>query len=416
MNTEKICLQSISAPDSNRQPKIIGPYLLGRRIGKGGMAEVFAATQRGAAGFERTVCIKRLLPHLGHDPDTREALAREAKLLGSLEHGNIVSVHDCIYDGNSPAIVMELVDGMDLKTLIRALYVRGTTLTDDVVAHVVGEVLRGLVYAHRRRIIHRDLSPHNVLTSLQGVVKITDFGIAKVLATLATRTDALKGKLYYLSPEQARGQRVDHRTDLYAVGLLAYEMLTGRRFHKPVKNRHIVEVIAEAKPPRLEDIDSALTVFLEQLLAPRPKARFETAREALLALPQLNTQGSLCADKLGEIVREMIGRREGDAPLPPDGDESTEISPLPTSPIVAHRAVDTTTTLRQPITPHRRRSPSVRPTIELPTCRSKPKAPIRRRPSGGAPLIGKVVAAIACIFALLALGLALGVGGSLVLQ
>ncbi len=184
----------------------VGRYRLERRLGRGGMAEVFAAEHGGAAGFGRPVCVKRILPDLTADEEFRRLFVREARVAGHLTHSNIVQVFDCIEDGQSLAIVMELIDGLDLRDLIRKLRTRGETLPEPLVAYVAGQLLSGLGFAHRQQVVHRDVSPHNVLLSREGEVKLADFGVAKVMITIyETKTGDLKVKIPYMSPEQVQG-------------------------------------------------------------------------------------------------------------------------------------------------------------------------------------------------------------------
>jgi serine/threonine-protein kinase len=292
-----------------------GLYRLGRRLGKGGMAEVFAATRVGAAGFERAVCLKRILPHLSADPEFRELFVREARVAGTLCHSNIVQVFDCIEDGENLAIVMELVEGVDLKRLCRSLLGRSQRVPPRAVAHVAGQLLGGLRYAHERRVVHRDISPHNVLVSCEGEVKLADFGVAKAMMTRASRTGTLKGKLAYMSPEQASARPVDHRSDLYSAGLVLFELLVGRRFFPPVGHSELLGLVSNARPPRLVGVEPELSALVGGLLEPRPEDRFQSARDALAALPSWDAVGPAGAAALAELVRS-IDRAPCDESLP----------------------------------------------------------------------------------------------------
>lgn len=299
-----------------------GRYRLLRPIGRGGMAEVFAAYSVGAGGFERPVCVKRMLPHAADDRQFRELFLREVKIAGRLCHGNLVQVFDCFEEGEQLGLVMELVDGIDLKSLVQALGEQGRRLPEALVAHVAGQILAALAYAHDHRIIHRDISPHNVLVSRAGEVKIGDFGIAKAMITLATRTGTLRGKLAYMSPEQAGARAVDHRTDLYSTGLILYELITGERFFGRDAQWRLIYQVVHAQKPSLSDASPALARLVEGLLEPEAGARLDSADAALEALPPLAEIGPAGARALGALVCELTAER-GELLTPPVPDDDT---------------------------------------------------------------------------------------------
>jgi serine/threonine-protein kinase len=207
-----------------------GKYIMERRLGGGGMAEVFLARTVGAEGFSRPVAIKRVLSGLSDNPQFAQQFVSEAQLTSRLQHPNIVSVLDFDRDPESRLfLVMELVDGIDLDGLIAT-----GPLPFSLVIYLAIEILRGLGYAHDlpisadgvRGIVHRDVSPHNVLLSWEGAVKVSDFGIAKACAASnATASMTVKGKPAYMSPEQANGAPLDGRSDLFSVGVMLFEML-----------------------------------------------------------------------------------------------------------------------------------------------------------------------------------------------
>jgi serine/threonine-protein kinase len=210
-----------------------GKYVLERRLGGGGMAEVFLARTVGAEGFSRWVAIKRILPGYSESPQFARMFVAEAQLSSRLQHPNVVAVADFDRDGEGRLfLVMELVEGVDLDGLNQT-----GLLPFPLVIHLIAEALRGLGYAHDlppggdgvRGLIHRDVSPHNVLLSWEGAVKVSDFGIAKARsASDATASEMIKGKPAYMSPEQANGEPLDGRSDLFAIGVMLWEMLTGR--------------------------------------------------------------------------------------------------------------------------------------------------------------------------------------------
>jgi serine/threonine protein kinase/tetratricopeptide (TPR) repeat protein len=291
-----------------------GRYRLLERLGQGGMAEVFKAKSFGVEGFEKILVIKRILPELARSPEFAEMFIHEAKLAVRLSHANIVQVFDL---GLAPAseglgtkqpaayyMAMEFVNGLDLATLLSRSRRQQVPLPIDLCVYVAAEVAKGLDHAHRRRddqmrplgIVHRDVSPQNVLLSLEGEVKVTDFGIAKAKGAIdtgareETQRRQLQGKFAYMSPEQARGDAVDARSDLFSLGIVLYECLAGvNPFSAPTTFETMRRVQACEYPP-IELLRSEtppdLVLLLKQALAKDPDARFADAGrmyEALLA-------------------------------------------------------------------------------------------------------------------------------------
>ncbi len=214
-----------------------GNYVLLERVAIGGMAELFRAESLIGQTFPTEICIKRILPHYSEDDAFIRMFIDEATIAAKLDHDNIVRIYDFDMVEDCYYIAMELVHGRDLKQTLELCGTRGTRLTVPMVAQITAEVCRALDYAHKKvvdgrplNIIHRDVSPHNVLVSFGGEVKITDFGIAKAASRLTTtRAGTVKGKCAYMSPEQARGKSLDPRSDLFSIGIIMHEMLTGRR-------------------------------------------------------------------------------------------------------------------------------------------------------------------------------------------
>ena len=208
-------------------------YVIGSRLGRGGMAEVFEATSTGTEGFKRPVAIKRILPGYSEDASFAQMFVAEAQISARLAHPNIVATLDFDRDeGGALFLVMELVDGVSLDALMTT-----GALPPPLAVHLAVEILRGLGYAHAvqlgevgRGVVHRDVSPHNVLLSWDGVVKVSDFGLAKSRgASRASASVVVKGKAAYMSPEHANGEALDGRSDLFAVGIILWELLTGQR-------------------------------------------------------------------------------------------------------------------------------------------------------------------------------------------
>src|SRR5881394_3408460 len=218
-----------------------GRYSLLRPIGRGGMAEVWKAKIHGAQNFQRLVVVKRILPHLSSDPEFVRMFTVEAKLSARLNHPNIVQVFEFSEVNGEHYLAMEFVAGVNLGDVQKRL--KDVRIPIGMAAHTVREVCLALAYAHaladedghRLRIIHRDVSPSNVMLGYDGSVKLLDFGVAKALSQSEelTRTGALKGKVGYMSPEAIEGEaELDGRTDIFAAGVVLYEMLTGRRLFR----------------------------------------------------------------------------------------------------------------------------------------------------------------------------------------
>ncbi|HEU5055155.1 MAG TPA: serine/threonine-protein kinase, partial [Kofleriaceae bacterium] len=267
-------------------------YRLGERIGGGGMAEVFEATLVGVAGFERPVAVKRMLPALSNDATFGAMFVNEARIASLLHHANIVTVLDFDRDGEGRFfLVMELIRGLDLRQLVDS-----GLLPIEVSVHIACEILRGLDYAHelehegkRLGIVHRDISPHNVMISWDGQVKLVDFGIAKaVAATGVSRSGTLKGKLAYMSPEQAGALELDGRSDVFAVGVVLHELLTGERLFRGSTEPEVLARVLTQPIPRPGElrpgvppaIDDAVMAMLER----DRERRFAGAHPALEAL------------------------------------------------------------------------------------------------------------------------------------
>jgi serine/threonine protein kinase len=228
-------------------PRSFGRYVLFDFIGKGGMAEIFLARQKMQLGGVRLCVVKQILPSLAGDPKFSEMLVHEAKLAARLSHVNVVEVLDLGREDERLFIAMEYVEGFDLNDLLGRCSRTRVPLPFELAIHVIREALRGLDYAHRRKaddgnplgIVHRDVSPSNLLVSFEGEVKVCDFGIAHANDMIAAGSapsevdEALQGKAGYMSPEHARGEAVDARADVFAAGIILWELIAGRRMYKP---------------------------------------------------------------------------------------------------------------------------------------------------------------------------------------
>lgn len=246
------------------------------KLAAGGMAEVYVAEAEAMAGFTKRVAIKRILPGLLKDERFVRMFLDEARLSLHLNHANIVAVFDIGKSDNTYFIVMEYVEGATLKSLIEHTVAQGRRLPAPLVMWVLNEILKGLDYAHDLRdpksrerlgIVHRDISPPNVLVSWNGEVKLTDFGLAKASTQLeSTDAGVVKGKFSYLSPEAAHGMPVDGRTDIFAVGILGWEMLAGRRLFLGETDYQTVELVRAAEVPSLRALNPQVPAELEQVL------------------------------------------------------------------------------------------------------------------------------------------------------
>ena len=268
-----------------------GNYVLEERIGVGGMAEIFLASADVGNARQRLV-IKRILSHLSDDESFVRMFIEEAKLCVLLRHSNVVQVYDLGVVDDQYFIAMEYVEGRDLLKTLAACARERVAFPTDLALHIVLQVLKALDYAHNLRssdgqpmnIIHRDVSPPNVLLSYDGDVKLSDFGIAKASFREKTRTGIFKGKFGYMSPEQAMGETLDQRSDLFAVGILLYELLTGRRLFTGPNEVAIIEKVRTAtiQPPlhhHRPDISKTLHDIVMKTLARRRDDRFSSAAE-----------------------------------------------------------------------------------------------------------------------------------------
>ncbi len=277
-----------------------GPYQLLDRVAVGGMAEVFKARYEGVEGFEKIVAVKRILPHLSDNPEFVEMFVQEAKMVAGLSHANIVQIHDLGRIDSSYFIAMEFVHGRDLRSILRQSREKGMKLPLDLSVLIVREVCAALDYAHRKRdergrpmrIVHRDVSPQNILISFEGDVKLADFGIAKA-ATKASSTEggALRGKLMYMSPEQAWGQPMDGRSDIFSLGLVLYEMVTDVRPFVATSEMSILEMVraCQIRPPREANprIPETLDRAILDALARDVEYRYQDAGEMGRALDRV---------------------------------------------------------------------------------------------------------------------------------
>ena len=267
-------------------------YKVIEKIAAGGMAEVFRAESAGLEGFKKTVAIKRVLPHLSEKKQFINMFLDEARLSARLSHSNCVQVFDIGVGDNAYFIVMEYVDGADLKAIAEHHKSNGNPIPVEEACLIGVRICEGLTYAHEMtdsdgkelNIVHRDVSPPNVLITRHGEVKIVDFGLAKANSQLEdSEPGIIKGKFSYLSPEAAVGKPVDSRSDIFAVGIILWELLAGKRLFMGKSDLETVQQIQKAVIPSLRKENPAVSADAEQVifraLAKDPEQRFQTARE-----------------------------------------------------------------------------------------------------------------------------------------
>ncbi len=273
-------------------------YRITERIAAGGMAEVFRGVAESLQGFRKNVAIKRVLPALTKNKKFVSMFLDEARLSLHLQHANIVQMFDIGHADDTYFIVMEFVEGVDLKAILEWRRRIGKRLTVGQTIYLIMEACKGLAYAHDVTdpetgallgIVHRDVSPPNVLISRNGEVKMADFGLAKATSQLEiTDPGVVKGKMSYLSPEAARGEEVDRRADIFAVGILLYEMLTGKRLFYGETDYQTVELVRGAKVPPIApqnpEVEEEIEDICRKALAKRPDDRFQSATDLQDAL------------------------------------------------------------------------------------------------------------------------------------
>ena len=315
-------------------PAKLADFEIVRRLGTGGMAEVFLAKRRGAERTFKLLVVKRILPAHGSSRRFRTMFAEEAQLATRLNHPNIVQVYDFQdYGDEGQLLSMEYVDGPDLRLLSRAARQTEQRLPPFVSAFIISEVGKGLHYAHERRgegghpleIVHRDISPQNVLLSMDGAVKVADFGIATA-NVFRQEPGVLKGKTAYMSPEQASGEAVDRRTDIYSLGVVFHELLTARPLHGSLKSRELLEAVraGNVEPPSLfvRGVPEELEAIVMKALSRRREDRYATARAMTSEITRVLFKHQQLVDShtLEEVIQQFLPRDlNAPAQLPREG-------------------------------------------------------------------------------------------------
>ncbi|MDP9148816.1 MAG: serine/threonine protein kinase [Myxococcota bacterium] len=313
-------------------PRSFGRYVLFDFVGKGGMAEIYLARQATELGARRLCVVKQILPGLAGDTNFSDMLVHEAKLAARLSHGNVVQVFDLGRDDERLYIAMEYVEGFDLNALLRRCSRAKVPLPFELSVHVVREALRGLDYAHRRTdddgrplgIVHRDVSPSNLLVSFEGEVKVCDFGIARANEAISVDCaaheldEALRGKASYMSPEHARGESIDARADVFAAGIVLWELASGRRMYKAGggaggRRHDILEQARGADVPELVLGElperDRLRAIVTKALSPDRASRYASAGAMLRDLDDYAACAKLMTSplQLGQWLTTMFG-------------------------------------------------------------------------------------------------------------
>jgi eukaryotic-like serine/threonine-protein kinase len=357
------------------RPRIVGRYAIGEEIASGGMASVHFGRLVGPVAFTRTVAIKRLHEHLVDKEEARTRFLDEARLVARIRHPNVVPTLDVIAEGEEVFLVMEYVHGDSLSKLLRAARKEGVVLPVRVLAALVADALHGLHAAHEAKsdqgdplmIVHRDVSPQNVLVGDDGAARVVDFGVAKATARAYTTLDKkIRGKLRYMAPEQITNADVDRRTDLYAMGVILWEGLTGRRMYQGLNDGELVtRVIQKVRPdppstvhvtPGLteEQIESA-DMIVVRALAFEPADRFPSADAMAVSIEKnlpIATKG-----EVAEWVRSLLGSAMSERnarltaferiQIDPDDLEGVSLTSSRIQPIPTQLAPETETTDRQ---------------------------------------------------------------------
>jgi serine/threonine protein kinase len=305
---------------STEPPKSLGRYELVHLIGQGGMGEVYLAKITGVAGFEKPCIVKTILPALLKDGQFLDRFHHEAKVLVHLVHSSIAQVYDMGEANGTYYMALEYVAGVDVSYLAEQARTQGQAIPVPVALYLGQKVAEGLGYAHRKAgpdgaplgIVHRDVSPHNVMVSYEGEVKVIDFGLAKSAArSKYTLPSTVMGKLGYMSPEQARAEPVDHRSDIYSCGVMIWELIAGRPL---IAHGTVGEMMAAMSNPQVPalhelrpEVDPAIDAVLRRALAPKAQDRYNRADELARALNEqlLRSSVSLGAEEVGNFVKAL---------------------------------------------------------------------------------------------------------------
>lgn len=302
------------------EPKQFGKYYLIEKLAVGGMAEIYKAKTYGVDGFEKLLVLKRILPHCSADRDFITMLVDEAKLSVTLSHANVVQVYDLGKVGDDYFISMEYINGVNLRDIIYRCRDKGIQISDELATYIISEVCKGLDYAHRKTdnsgtplgIVHRDVSPQNILISFDGEVKIVDFGIAKAAMNIShTMAGILKGKIAYMSPEQALGKSVDYKADLFSTGIVLYETLTLEKLFTGESQFEVLKKIRSTKidiTKLPESIPDGLKPILAKGLAYHTRDRYQSAGDMQIDLTRYlyTSHIDFSPQKLAAFIKDLF--------------------------------------------------------------------------------------------------------------
>jgi serine/threonine protein kinase len=305
-------------------PYVAGKYALLRKIASGGMAEVFLAKQVGLDGFEKLVVLKRILPHLAHQPEYVRMFLDEAKTAADLRHSNLVGTFEIGEDHGVYFMVMEFLYGQDVRTVYKTAIAQKVEVPLHFTVGILIDACAGLHYAHTKRdlsgkklgIVHRDISPQNMIVTYEGETKIVDFGIAKAAhQKTETASGVLKGKYSYMSPEQAMGQHTDHRTDIFALGIVLFEMTTLRRLFRKESEALTLRGIVECQVPLPSSFVPSYPKVLERIvmraLAKDKEERYQSCQDLRVDLEDFLAQQRVAHSppRLGHFMRQLFQDR-----------------------------------------------------------------------------------------------------------
>jgi serine/threonine protein kinase len=344
-------------PIDGASPHMLGKYELIRRLATGGMAELFLARASAMAGFEKLVVLKRILPAHAESEDFIRMFLAEARLAATLHHPNIVQVYDIGEQRGTYFFTMEYVQGQDLRRIVRAARRSNRALPLEHILHIIMGIAAGLNHAHEKvghdglplGIVHRDVSPSNVLVTYEGSVKIVDFGIAKAAtAQTATIAGTLKGKIPYMSPEQCRGESVDRRSDIFSIGTLLWELTTGKRLFAGDNEFATLNRVAQGDVPLPSSVRPDYPPELEQIvmkaLQADPDQRYSTALDLQVDLEDFAREARLpvSSARMAKFMRELFIEEMEQAAreLQEDRSQVTRAEPGSTQPMVVGGAAD----------------------------------------------------------------------------
>lgn len=289
--------ETVISYENRVKPKPFGHYFILEKIAQGGMAEIFKGLTYDFLGIKKFIVIKRILPHIAANHSFIEMLIDEAKIAVNLSHGNIAQIFDLGKVGDDYFIVMEYVDGKNLSQIQKKCREKSILIPIEQSCFFISELCQGLDYIHRKsddlgkelKIVHRDISPQNIIVNYSGNVKIVDFGVAKAALKLGEKeSGVLKGKFAYMSPEQAKGREVDYHSDLFSAGIILWELLTGQRLFKRKTNNETMEMVIEMTvlPPShfRPEIPPELDQIVLKALEKNPQERYDSAHDMGLEL------------------------------------------------------------------------------------------------------------------------------------